>query len=104
MSIRFSQVNAITETKSAIFLVGGTPRSQDDLNGWEAFQSFIADLAVNTPITVYVETFLYGEDEPFDATPEEVAYIYMRIQMRPDFIESRTEKVEESEFFIWLSK
>ena len=30
--------------------------------------------------------------------PEEVAYIYMRIERRPDFIEGWTEKASESGF------
>ena len=104
MSIRFSRVKAMTENKASIFLVGGVPQSPADLEGWTAFHAFTEDLKDNAQITVCVETFVYGDGEPNDATPEEVAYIYMRIERRPDFIEARTEKASESEFFMWLDK
>lgn len=104
MSIRFSRVKAMTEDKAAIFLVGGIPATQADLDCWTSFQTFTEDLSENEVITVSVETFEYGEEEPNDATPEEVAYIYMRQDMRPDFIESRTTKVGESSFVLWLQK
>ena len=104
MSLRFSRVNAMTKSKASIFLVGGVPQSQADLNCWTAFQSFAEDLEENEQITVCIETFVYGEGEPNDATPEEIAYFYMRMEKRPDFIEARTEKIGESEFFMWLDK
>ena len=104
MSIRFSRVQATTADKAAIFLVGGIPATQDDLDCWTAFQAFAEDLPENEVITVSVETFEYGAEEPNDATPEEVAYIYVRENMRPDFIESRTAKVGESSFVLWLRK
>lgn len=102
MSIRFSRVKAVAGSKSAIFLVGGVPLSGKDLNKWTAFKEFISGLEENTPITISVETFLYGGEEPFDATPEEVAYIYKRLSMRTDFIEKRTEQCADSEFEIKL--
>ena len=104
MSIRFSRVQVMTEDKAAIFLVGGIPATQDDLDCWTAFQVFTEDMPENEVITVSAETFEYGEEEPNDATPEEVAYIYMREDKRPDFIESRTKKVGESSFVLWLRK
>lgn len=99
MSIRFSRVTAMTNEKSAIFLVGGIPQSAEDLEGWTAFQEFMADVK-NEPVTANVETFTYGEGEAVDATPEEIAYFYKRIEMRSDFIETRTVKIGESDFFV----
>ena len=52
-------------------------------------------------VNVHVESFLYGGEEPFDATPEEIAYFYKRIERQPDFIESRAEKIDESDFIIF---
>lgn len=104
MSIRFSRISAMTEDASALFLVGGCPTQQADLDGWTAFDSFTEELPADTVITIHIETFLYGDGEAFDATPEEIAYFYQRIEMRPDFIEKRTEKKEESEFILWLNK
>ncbi len=104
MSIRFSRVQAMTADKAVIFLVGGFPATQDDLDCWTSFQTFTEDLPENEVITVSVETFEYGEEEPNDATPEEVAYIYMRENMCPSFIESCTAIVRESSFVLWLRK
>ncbi len=104
MSIRFSCVKAIAESKACIFLVGGVPRSQSDLEGWTAFREYTAGLEDNAQVTVCAETFVYGGEEPNDATPEEIAYFYMRIEKRPDFIEARTEKVGESEFSFRLKQ
>lgn len=104
MSIRFSRISAMTNKASALFLVGGIPATQEDLNGWTAFDSFVEDMPKDEVVTVHVETFVYGEGEVYDATPEEVAYFYQRIEMRPDFIESRTEKIAESDIILWLSK
>ena len=104
MSIRFSRVKAMTEDKAAIFLVGGIPTKQEDIDCWAAFQDFSEELPENEVVTVTVETFDYGEGEPNDATAEEIAYIYMREEMRSDFIEARTKKVGESSFVMWLNK
>lgn len=104
MSVKFSRVSAMTNEKAAVFLVGGTPETQSDLDGWTAFDEFVEDMPINTVITVHVETFIYGEGEAYDATPEEVAYFYQRIEMRPDFIESRTEKIDEFDIVLWLNK
>ena len=104
MSVRFSRVTAMVNDKAAVFLVGGVPSSQKDLNSWTAFEEFTSELRENTAITVNVEVFAYGEGDIYDATPEEIAYFYKRIEMRPDFIETRTEKLESTEFFMWLEK
>lgn len=100
MSLRFSRVKAMTDNIASIFLVGGVPQSQADLDNWTAFRSFAEGLKENVQITVCVETFVYGEGELNDATPEEIAYFYMRIDKRPDFIEARTEKIGESVFSV----
>ena len=104
MSIRFSRVQAIAPEKAAIFLVGGIPANQYDLSNWTAFHDFCKDLKPNETVTIYAETFEYGGEEPNDATPEEVAYIYMRQDKRPDFIETRTKKIGESSFVMRLKK
>ena len=104
MSVLFSRVNLMSGNKAAIFLVGGVPCSQEDLEGWKAYTTFNSELDNNSPVKVCVETFEYGEGEAFDATPEEVAYIYMRSEKRPDFIEARTKKINESVFSYWVKK
>ena len=104
MSIRFSRVKAMAQDSAALFLVSGIPTSQEDLDGWSAFDDFAKTRSKDEIITVAVETFEYGEGEPNDATPEEIAYIYMRQSMRPDFIEARTKKTGETAFVIALNK
>ena len=100
MSLCFSRVHALSAEKATVFLVGGIPTSGDDLKGWKAFESFMKDLRKNESVTIKVETFEYGEAPVFDATPEEIAYFYMREKMRPDFIEARTIKIGESSFVL----
>ena len=104
MSLRFSRVTLTSNEKAAIFLVGGVPESQADLQGWTAFRDFIKDVRKDDAIVAHIETFLYGGEEPVDATPEEVTYMYKRIEMRSDFIEKRTEKCDEHDLIIWIEK
>ena len=104
MSLKFSRVTLSTNDNKASFLVGGEPNDQNDLNNWTAFQGFIKDVRKDDCIVAHVEAFLYGGEEPVDATPEEVAYMYKRIEMRPDFIEARTERIKEYDLLIWVDK
>ena len=104
MSIRFSRITAMTNNSMAIFLVGGAPSSQEDLDGWVAFDEFVKNMPTDEVITARVETFLYGEEDPVDATPEEIAYFYQRVNMRSDFIESRAQKIGETNLVLWLNK
>ena len=100
MSLRFSRVTLYSAGKTTSFLVGGIPKSRADLQGWTAYDNFVFGVQRYTVVNAHVETFLYGGEEPFDATPEEVAYFYKRIERQPDFIESRAEKTGESDFTI----
>lgn len=101
MSLRFSRVTLFSDGKAASFLVGGIPQSRADLLGWIAFDNYVEDTQRYKVINAHVETFLYGGEEHVDATPEEVAYFYKRIERQPDFIESRTEKIGETDFKIF---
>lgn len=100
MSIRFSRVEAMSGDKAALFLVGGIPNAREDLIGWTAFRLFCEGLEEAAPIMARIEVFEYGEGVPYDATPEEIAYIYMRSKMRADFIEKRTRKTAEFELLV----
>ena len=101
MSLRFSRVTLTSVGKTVSFLVGGIPKSRTDLQGWTAYESFLREAGRYQAVNAYVESFLYGGEEPFDATPEEIAYFYKRIERQPDFIESRAEKIDESDFIIF---
>ena len=101
MSLRFSRATLYSDGKTASFLVGGIPTCRQDLQGWTAYESFLREASRYHTVNAHVESFLYGGEEPFDATPEEIAYFYKRIERQPDFIESRAEKIGESDFIIF---
>ena len=101
MSLRFSRVTLYSAGKTTSFLVGGIPTCRQDLHGWTAFESLLRETGRYHTVNAHVESFLYGGEEPFDATPEEIAYFYKRIERQPDFIESRAEKIGESDFIIF---
>ena len=101
MSLRFSRVTLFSDGKTTSFLVGGIPKSRADLHGWTAFESLLREAGRYQTVNAHVESFLYGGKEPVDATPEEVAYFYKRIERQPNFIESRTEKIGETDFKIF---
>ena len=63
------------------FLVGGIPREFDDLEGWTAFENFMEDIDEETEVSVHAKAYLYGGEETYKATPEEVAYFMKRIEM-----------------------
>ena len=92
MSLRFSRVTLYSAGKTESFFVCGIPQSRADLQGWTAYDNFVSGVPRYMAVSAHVETFLYGGEEPFDATPEEVAYFYKRIERQPDFIDTRTEK------------
>ena len=104
MSIRFSRVSATAGGKAAVFLVGGIPENQNDLQGWESFRSFTEDLKKDDTVIAHIESFLYGDDAPVDATAEEVAYIYVRQSRQSDFLEHRAVKTGETDLVLWLDK
>lgn len=101
MSLRFSRVTLYSAGKTASFLVGGIPKSRADLQGWTAYDNFVSGVPRYAAVNAHVESFFYGGEEPFDATPEEVAYFYKRIERQPDFIDTRAEKTGESDFTIF---
>ncbi len=100
MSLRFSRVTLYSEGTNTSFLVGGIPQRESDLERWTGYRDFINIIPCYKKIKVRVSTFLYGGEEPVDATPEEVAYIYKRIRMQHDFIDARTRKISETDFEI----
>lgn len=91
MALLFSKVLLTQDgtKESTTFLMGGIPESIDDMQNWTAFQAFMQCVSKGKPIKADVTAYLYGEQEPVVATPEEVAYIMMRIERRMDFLEAR---------------
>lgn len=100
MALLFSAVTATANDQEVEFLVGGIPREFDDLEGWTAFDNFMEDLDEETEVSVHAEAYLYGEGESVRATPEEVAYIMKRMDMKADFLFSRCDNIESVDFTI----
>ena len=79
MALLFSAVTVTAGYDEAEFTVGGIPREYDDLVGWTAFDDFMENVDAETEVSVHAESYLYGGEETVTATPEEVAYLMMRI-------------------------
>ena len=50
------------------------------------------------PLVLRSRLYTYGERDVVVATPEEVAYMDMRIRMMPDFLENRCRMHAEAKF------
>lgn len=105
MGVLFSAVTVTAGDKQSEFLVAGIPTEYGDLEGWTLFEEFMDELDEECTVKVHADAYVYGEGEEFIATPEEVAYMTIRRQDRPDFLESRCHERGESEFDIdWSPK
>lgn len=101
MALLFSAVTVTSNDQEVEFLVGGIPREFDDLEGWTAFDSFMEDIDEETEVSVHAKAYLYGGEETYKATPEEVAYLMKRIEMDDTFL-SRCDNIEDVDFnFQW---
>lgn len=87
MALIFSKVTIDTDDDSVEFLVSGSPRSEQGLKGWVAYENFIKRHDGVT--TAQIQPYSYGGEQPYEATPEEVAYMTMRWKNQPDFLETR---------------
>ena len=80
------------------FTVGGIPREYDDLVGWTAFDDFMEDVDAETEVSVHGEAYLYGGEETVTATPEEVAYLMMRMERDENFLAGHCDNIEAVDF------
>ena len=99
MAVLFSAVTLSANDQEVEFFVGGIPREYDDLEGWTDFEDFMEDLDEETEVSVHAEAYLYGEEETYKATPEEVAYFMMRMNQDETFL-SRCDNIESVDFTI----
>ena len=102
MALLFSAVTVTANDQEVEFLVGGIPREFDDLEGWTAFENFMEDIDEETEVSVHAKAYLYGGEETYKATPEEVAYFMKRIEMDDTFL-SRCDNIEDVYFTIQWS-
>ena len=102
MVVLFSAVTVTTGDQEKEFLVRGIPRELGDIEGYTAFEEFMEDIDEETEVSVHAEAYLYGEGETYTATLEELAYFYLRIEMREDFLSARCDNIEDVDFtFGW---
>ena len=102
MAVQFSAVTVTAGNEKTEMFVGGVPRQYDDLEGWRKLESFLGELDQESVVHVHAESYLYGGEEVFPATPEEVAYFMMRMERNPDFLQDSCTKGETTNFgFTW---
>ena len=102
MALLFSAVTVTANDLEVEFLVGGIPREFDDLEGWTAFDNFMEDIDEETEVSVHAKAYLYGGEDTYKATPEEVAYLMKRIEMDDTFL-SRCDNIEDVDLTIQWS-
>ena len=98
MAILFSKATMASGGSSTSFLIAGAPSSAEEFDGWTAYHSFVDALLAGTEVQAHITAYMYGERYVVVATPEEVAYMDMRIRMRPDFLESRCQMHAQIKF------
>ena len=102
MAVLFSAVTVTAGDQEKEFLVRGIPRELGDIEGYTAFEEFMEDIDEETEVSVHAEAYLYGEGETYTATLEELAYFYLRIEMREDFLSARCDNIKDVDFtFGW---
>ena len=100
MSILFSDVHLKSEHGEKDFLVCGIPTREEDLIRYTAYQDYLSELNGETEIDVHTDAYLYGEGECVNATIEEVAYMMMRKNKNPDFLDRHCRKAFDADFTI----
>ena len=98
MALLFSAVTVTAGNEEIEFTVGGIPRECDDLVGWTAFDNFIENIDTETEVNVHAEAYLYGGEETVTATPEEVAYLIMRMEQDEKFLARHCDNIEDVDF------
>ena len=93
MALLFSAVTVTAGDEEIEFTVGGIPRECDDLVGWTAFDNFIENIDTETEVSVHAEAYLY-----VTATPEEVAYLMMRMERDENFLADHCDNIEDVDF------
>ena len=100
MAVLFSAVTLTADNNQVEFLAAGIPRDSDDLEGWTAYENFMDELDSEQEVSVHVEAYLYGEGETVRATPEEVAYMQMRMDRDERFLAEHCDNISDCSFNI----
>ena len=98
MALLFSAVTVTAGYDETEFTIGGIPKEYDDLVGWTAFDDFMENVDAETEVSVHAEAYLYGGEETVTATPEEVAYLMMRMERDENFLAGHCDNIEDVDF------
>ena len=98
MALLFSAVTVTAGYDEAEFTAGGIPREYYDLVGWTAFDDFMENVDAETEVSVHAKVYLYGSEETVTATPEEVAYLMMRMERDDRFLAEHCDSIEDVDF------
>ena len=102
MALLFSAVTLTGDDNQVELLVPGIPKESNDLRGWTAYENFIASIDHEQEIRVHVAACLYGEGQPFLASPEEIAYFTLRAKEDDSFLCDHCSHAGHSDFqFTW---
>lgn len=102
IAILFSQVKVQSAEQSESFLISGIPKEYDDLTASVQLEWFLQDIDSDETVQVHADAFLYGEGEVVNATHAELCYFLDRIRLNPNFLESRCQSADGSDFsFDW---
>ena len=101
MSMVFSVVNVSDGAFELEFLVGGIPRSFDDLIGWEDFDEFVENVPAEDEIEVHASAYVFGDGETEAADESDIRYIQKRIDMDDSFMRD-CDNIEDVVFSGWF--
>lgn len=100
MAVRFSHIILESDHGATEMLARGKVTESDQLEGYSAYEDYCMDIEDDAVIQVQSDEYLYGEGEIFDATFEELAYFFMRMNDNPNFLANRCSYVGRTEFEI----
>ena len=97
MALVFTAVKAKTENECAEFLIGGVAESERDFECSTRYLELLERTGGEGEVEADMTVYEYGDGERYDATFEELAYLTLRMENTPNFLESRCNKICEKQ-------
>ena len=102
MALLFAAVKAKIGNESAEFLIGGEVESEKDFECSTVYQE-LRDRADGSDLEADMTVYEYGEGVRYVASFAELAYLTLRMENTPNFLESRCNKLCEKQLSIDLN-
>ena len=96
MALLFTAVKAKIGNESAKFLIGGEVESEKDFECSIVYQE-LCDRADGSELEADMTVYEYGKGEKYVASFAELAYLTLRMENTPNFLESRCNKICEKQ-------